>query len=505
MLVATSIHNGDCDQAIRLYRWIAKLSPSLKAHDCLLVADPETPFEKVVELKRIASEVFDEVRLETLPESKKGWPDAAEYAFKFTSQYIGAHWHRPFLWMESDCVPLKPTWLDELEREYAKQAGGYMGYVYSAEATQPHLPQFLMSGIAIYPGHAGFELSFPENAPLPWDVNNSEKMIFDGKHTNLIKHFWGQPDLAPLFVAKKSPGQPVNALPLSFIPPECVLFHRCKNASLIWLMEEKYGLPPDKEDAQQTFIQLGRNGDIILLLPAMLAIYQRTGFKPRMIVSSEYASVLDGVSYVERVSLNIHWWNGMGQARAFADLNFGGGQVTQCYAHGWGIDLSKWPNFSTSMWDRTGVPISEMQRLPLVFDKRNATVERNLIKAHRKTSLPVLIISLNGQSSPFHAGKDVFDIVNKFRDRFEIIDIGMIRAPHIYDLLGLFDIAAGIITSDTATLWLAQASPIPSIAFSVDGWCGSIPRGNCVLNLRYSEVAGRKAEMEPILEKWASK
>lgn len=260
MLVATSIFEGDCDQAIRLYRWIAKLSPSLKAHDCLLVADPETSFEKVVELKRIASSVFNEVRLQTLPESKKGWPDAAEYAFKFTSQYIGAHWHRPFLWMESDCVPLKPTWLDELEREYAKQRIGYMGCVYKSESTQPHLPLHLMSGIAVYPGNAGSELSFPENAPLPWDVNNASVMVGYGTHTNLIKHFWGQPDLAPLFVAKKASGQPVNALPLSFIPPECVLFHRCKSSSLIDLMARK--LFPNEYLTKITVTFPVHNGDI---------------------------------------------------------------------------------------------------------------------------------------------------------------------------------------------------------------------------------------------------
>lgn len=258
MLVATSVFDGDCDQAIRLYRWIRKLSPSLKAHDCLLVADPETPFDKVVELKNIALDVFRDVGLETLPESKKGWPDAAEYAFKFTSKYIAAHWHSPFLWMESDCVPVKPTWLDEIAKEH--DGHSYMGHIYDAEAWQPHLPNKLMSGIAVYPSNAGYDLSFPENAPLPWDVNNAIRMTQYGKHTNLIKHFWGQPDLAPLFVARKALGQPVNALPLSFIPPECVLFHRCKNSSLIDLLDRQFF--PHEHLTKITVAFPVHNGDI---------------------------------------------------------------------------------------------------------------------------------------------------------------------------------------------------------------------------------------------------
>ena len=60
MLIAISIHQGDVGSAIRLFKWIQKLSTKLEGHDCLIVADPDTPFDRIVELKTIANEVFDE-------------------------------------------------------------------------------------------------------------------------------------------------------------------------------------------------------------------------------------------------------------------------------------------------------------------------------------------------------------------------------------------------------------------------------------------------------------
>jgi len=46
-------------------------------------------------------------------------------------------------------------------------------------------------------------------------------------------------------------------------------------------------------------VNTGRYGDIICFLPVLLNEYKETGVKARLVISKDYASILDGVSYVE--------------------------------------------------------------------------------------------------------------------------------------------------------------------------------------------------------------
>lgn len=278
------------------------------------------------------------------------------------------------------------------------------------------------------------------------------------------------------------------------------------------------------------FIQLGRFGDLILLFPAFKAVYDRTGHKPIVIVSTDYASVLEGISYVERVPVHWHWYQGIPQARNLAQEQFGGAiipqwwqvdpkdnileqqvrgaTVLQCHGHEWGVDLHRWPNFMTSMWERAGFTAEEMRTLPLVIDQRDGVRERRLIDAAMKGSggKPMLLFNFFGHSSPFAWVPECMHVINRFRDRLHIVDMTRIKAHRIYDLLGLFDHAAGLITIDTATLHLAAGSKVPYVAYTRADWSSSVPKGNCVLEIKYrdEEVKGRMHELEQTLERWAA-
>ena len=83
------------------------------------------------------------------------------------------------------------------------------------------------------------------------------------------------------------------------------------------------------------------------------------------------------------------------------------------------------------------------------------------------------------------------------------LDLAKIKAQRIYDLLGLYDNAAGMITTDTATLHLAAASNIPYVALINNGGAGSIPKGNCVLKVRYSQFQQRQKEIEIAVRNFA--
>ena len=262
---------------------------------------------------------------------------------------------------------------------------------------------------------------------------------------------------------------------------------------------------PDKALAGDApvFVQLGRFGDLIILLPAFLEIYVRGGHKPRVIVSWEYGSVLDGVSYVESTALPVNWYSGMPDARKFAaNLTGVAAKVLQCHGHEWGVDTSKWPNYMASMWDRAGFTADEVKSLPLIFDRRNWDREAALVASCRGNDpRPMLLINGSGVSSPFGGWPYVAEMAASLK-QFHVIDLGKIKAERIYDLLGLMDAAAGMVTIDTATLHLAKGSKLPYIALLVGGWSQSTPQGNCALALPYDTAAGHITKMREIIETW---
>lgn len=270
---------------------------------------------------------------------------------------------------------------------------------------------------------------------------------------------------------------------------------------------------------------LGRHGDLIQMCPAWREIHRRTGTKPIVIVSSEYASTLEGVSYVQADPINGHWWQGMPKARVYAEAKYGGSTlvqwwlektpvppefrgptVLQCFAHNWGINLERWPTYGHSMWERAGFPDErDMLTLPLVFDQRSGPRELSLVNlfyAPLNRKKPLLLFNFSGVSSPFGFLPELWPVIQKFAHRFTLLDLGKIKAQRVFDLLGLYDMAAGLLTIDTATLHLAPASKVPYIAFTVDAWTRSVPKGNCVLNIPYNSTPRRLHEIAAVLERW---
>jgi len=271
-------------------------------------------------------------------------------------------------------------------------------------------------------------------------------------------------------------------------------------------------------------VLLGRAGDTILMLPAFMEIHRRTGLKPRIIVSTEYSNIYEGVSYAEPISHNLHWWQGVEKARAIASVlsenavlpqwwlgkcpipsEYRGKFNLTCFGHNWGVNLALWPNFQASMWERCGFTQQEMRTLPLVFDRRNPVREAALLNQIWPAPMrkkPLLLYNFTGISSPFGFVPELFPVIQKFARDFHIVDLGKIKAHRIFDLLGAYDVAAGLITVDTSTLHLAHGSSVPYIAFSIDGWTGSVARGNVALRVRYNETPRRLNEIADVIASW---
>lgn len=155
------------------------------------------------------------------------WPAAASRAFRHAAYYVAQRFNRPFLWLEFDMIPLKPEWLDSFQTEYNQCGKGFMG---------PIIPKMgHMNGTGVYPANTPARI--PKalgNMNTAWDVEMKAEMIADCHDcSNIFQHVWGCVDgkLHPY-----SGGPPnFNLHPdlINQLDPNAVVFHRCKNGSLI--------------------------------------------------------------------------------------------------------------------------------------------------------------------------------------------------------------------------------------------------------------------------------
>lgn len=271
------------------------------------------------------------------------------------------------------------------------------------------------------------------------------------------------------------------------------------------------------------YVQLGRVGDVLIILPGLLRRYQQTGIKPVLMHCEEFSGVLKRVSYVEPFPVNGIPWNtgsrsAMLEARRLYDevvvpkwwdahmdppppraceptieLDWMGRRII--------ISQDEWNSYQYSQWKTCGWGRQELLDLPLVFDKRDFYAEEFQAKMHLHPKRPNILYNFSGVSNPMGFEPEIIREMHGLRDRANFIDLSRIRLTYFTDLLGFYDRSTALITGDTSTLHLAAASKIPLIALLADGWAGSIVRGNEKLRLRYSEVRRNVHRIRETIEK----
>lgn len=243
LLVVLPFHNGDVELAKRLLNWINELMPlGNSEHSMLCVADSSVPLETCREVGALARKTFRQVDFNAAVIKNTDWR-APNEMFHATATYIKGTYKLPFLWLEPDCVPITGAWLTYLCHGYNYNSRLFMGAL--VESKEPGLPPLHMTGCGIYPPNAIDFLAKhcdPE-AKSAWDIASAPEIVGGRKalNTPLIQSFWGQKDLPPSFIPVKEAGgtYPINTLDLSFLKPEAVLFHRCKDGSLITALQQR--------------------------------------------------------------------------------------------------------------------------------------------------------------------------------------------------------------------------------------------------------------------------
>jgi hypothetical protein len=248
--------------------------------------------------------------------------------------------------------------------------------------------------------------------------------------------------------------------------------------------------------AQTCIVMPGRFGDIINILPCARDIALKQGGNCAIMVSAEFASVLDGCSYVEPVVISSHFTD-IQPAIAQAQEMFAKVLVAKVNEKSVGV-TTQCGSFNEESWRQIGYwgmsndegrMTNAWETLPLVFDRMDREREKRLnAETQRRREDKKVLVNFSGKSAPFEHGDE---IKRMFSGAWDVVDLGSIRAHRIYDLLGLMDAAQLLITGDTATMHLAAASGIPVVNLIGDQptrWHGSKPRNNSVLEIRYSEV-----------------
>lgn len=235
-------------------------------------------------------------------------------------------------------------------------------------------------------------------------------------------------------------------------------------------------------------VYLGRYGDIINVLPVAKFIAERWG-KPHFFVAKQFANVLEGVSYVIPEVLELNYTN-INAALKMAE--------TKCHhvlnAQIWGENFTihkECSSFNQESWQKIGMAnhFHNMRDFPLVFDQRTPEREQAFMDTLPVgQNQPVIICSMSGgHSSPFNRADELYGkLCAAWGHQARMVDISKITAQRVFDLIGLFERANLLVTTDTATLHLAAATNIPVIALTnPNSWVSTAPRCNCVLKTDY--------------------
>lgn len=231
-------------------------------------------------------------------------------------------------------------------------------------------------------------------------------------------------------------------------------------------------------------VELGRYGDIINILPILLHIHN-TYDTPYLMVSKEFADLLEGVSYVKPHVVDLKN-DQLIEAMALAKKQFKYVIRTQIWGtkfaqarHTDSYNVESWREggFLHKFKDRTWRP---------VFDKLDTErAQAELKKARLQPSKPMLLVNLtHSHSSPFQfGGKLLAELKATWGDDYEIVNVGALKLERIYDLLAFVHAAKAVISIDTALLHLAAATNTPTVGLVNHGvWVGTTMRadGNAI-------------------------
>jgi predicted GH43/DUF377 family glycosyl hydrolase len=252
--------------------------------------------------------------------------------------------------------------------------------------------------------------------------------------------------------------------------------------------------------ASKAYCCLGKIGDCLSIFPILLHEYQERGIKTPLVVSKDYADILEGVTYADPVIYDGGFGDIKGALR-FAKQRFH--KVIVLQMHGMGYEVERLtPSYQLDSWLRARC-VGYFQDWPLVINNRSGLRERILFKntvnrtEHKGRPLEkYMLLADHSQSSPFPHIEELAEMLKKeFEPAIRVIRLSMVKAVKIFDLLALYEKAEALVTIETVHIHLSKASSVSTIVLAADGWRGSAQHKRFRFYARYSEWQIRKKRL----------
>jgi hypothetical protein len=228
---------------------------------------------------------------------------------------------------------------------------------------------------------------------------------------------------------------------------------------------------------QQSVVCLGRFGDICNALPIAWDISRSRsggeGEKPKFFVSSEFASILEGISYVQPMVWNVDYKE---VKKAIARIP----NAIVCQAYKNPDQRRLTDSYQKESWRVAGW-LDKFGTIPLVFDRRNKEREDALAEKYRVDECSILVAG-SGVSSPFK-----MDLWKEMQGVEGIVNLSAVRAEKIFDIIGLIERARLLLTIDSSPLHFSRVTKTKVVALVNDGYFGSVPPAHGVA-IRYADA-----------------
>lgn len=458
---------------------------------------------------------------------ERAWPRPQNWAWQETARFIPSLTPPlPWFWWEADATPLKKGWFKTLLDGYAKAGKPFAGHIVGG-AGNGH-----MNGVAIYPhdvrpyGKSAFitrAVAFDRMLSSEIGTNAIAPL------NNLIGHYL------------KPPGRDSYTLQSEkeikeLLASELVLFHGASDGSLAKYMLDpprfswksvltkkpkvedvvaaptphlSLATPPKEPTSPPCIIMLGGLGDVLIALPIAYHYSQKFGTPIPFITGQKYQNVISGCSYIKPVVPGGNYWKHYRESIVWAQERFE--HVLPLHVGEPEIRASvKTTRFCHEQYLYAAVP-DRYGEFPLVFDRRSPAREANLITRVRGSEKrPLILYNVLGYSSPFNQKDELMSALQqRWGAQAQFVNVSSLQLPFCQDLLGLIEQASIVLSIDTSTVHLMAASKTPYIALVNDtkgtDWWQSVPRGNCVVELKYSRAMRLISRIHEAIEKALSK
>lgn len=257
-------------------------------------------------------------------------------------------------------------------------------------------------------------------------------------------------------------------------------------------------------------VMLGNLGDCVIALPSLKRWADEHG-RPAPVLTTDYcAPLFEGCSYV-KTAVVPSTYHDLPHVLAMLKTEMPNQPVKNLQFYGSGA-----PQILPSFWHEqmylAGL-LKNGEDLPLVFDRRDSTRERKLINDFTEwhqvaNPRPVILFCGKGNSSPLKDAKALKEILwHRLGEDFNMVDLGDVKAEKPFDLLGLYDHAAALISIDTLHIHLSKASNVPVFAIArdyPDRWHGTPQLDRFAWYCRYSDVLERVDELVEVLRNTVS-